>query len=477
MDSKDFIKAGVLLLLYCVVAPLLGLFMSRRRRFQRWTFGLMCLMTIGGFLGPAEWGLTLAFDPFYRGHARGFHFFFNEALALALIFSCICSPTTRTKLFPPGLWLYLLFCTMSMVSIINAPSKLYFFMAAVKAWKIPLYFVAAYNFIRDEDDLHFFLKMMTWAVLWECVVALKMKYVDQLYQVWGTFEHQNSLCMYTTMIGMVLLAVGAGRQHKDSNFYLLGFLACAVIVQCTLSRAGLVIFAGGTVGVMLLGLMEKATKRRVVVIASLAAVAAIGLGFTFDTIWKRFNEVYNVNSNVDRELLNTASGKMLHDHPLGIGWNNYGLMINYPYHYGEVLDDYYWKTWHEKLDKDARKGISESHYWLMLAENGYEGFITYILFISVFLWWSVRCAWTFRHEFTGCFSLGIAMGFAVNYLQSVYERVLTQPRNIMLWFILLAATAKLEVWRKKRAREIKKSEPKPTPVARIPERVAARLSA
>ena len=410
----------------------------------------MAFMTIGGILGPAEWGLTLVFDPWYRGHARGFHFFFNEALALALILGSVFSPKSRTKLFPPGLWLYVIYCTMSMLCFFNAPSKLYFWMAAVKAWKIPLYFVAAYNFFREEEDLHFFLKVMSLAMLWEMVVSLKMKYMDGLYQVWGTFEHQNSLCMYTTMIGMVLLTVSIGPAHRNANVYLLGFLACAVVVQCTLSRAGLVIFAGGSVGVVLLSLAEKMTRRRVAVTVALALVATVGLAFTLDTIIKRFNDTYNVNSNVDRHLLNTASSKMLHDYPLGIGWNNYGLTINAPFPYGKVLDDYYLATWGEILDKKARKGISESHYWLLLAENGYEGFASYILFISVFLWWSFRGAWTFRHEFLGCFSLGIAMGFSVNYMQSIYERVLTQPRNQMLWFILLAAASRIEVWRRQR---------------------------
>jgi hypothetical protein len=36
----------------------------------------------------------------------------------------------------------------------------------------------------------------------------------------------------------------------------------------------------------------------------------------------------------------------------------------------------------------------------------------------------------------------------MNYLQSFLERVLTQPRNVMLWFILLAITARITAWRK-----------------------------
>lgn len=452
-NDLDIYKPPILFLVYVVFAPILALIIARRRQWQRWVFAVMCFMTISGFLKPAEWGLTVAFDPEYRGHARGFHFFFNEALAIALILGNILDPKTRTRFFPPGLWLYLLLCFVCMLSYVNAPVKIYYWMAVVKALKMPLFLIAAYNFLREEEDMHFFLKIMSYTVIWQMIVVLKMKYVDGLYQVWGTFEHQNPLCMYTSMIGMVLLAVAAGAKHRYSNLYLVAFIACGVVVQSTLSRAGVVIFAAGTVGVMAITMLARLTKRRLIATGVLAAIAIVGLSFTMDTIVKRFTERYNVNSNWDRKLLNQASKQMLDDHWLGVGWNNYGVVINHPYHYGNVIEDFYWKTWGEKFDKKDKKSISESHYWLLLAENGYLGLIAYLVFILTYLWWSLRAAWTFRHRFLGNVSLGIAMGFSVNYVQGTLERVLTQPRNMMLWLILLGFTAKLEVWRRKKCRE------------------------
>ncbi|MFN7137785.1 MAG: hypothetical protein ACK4UN_00440, partial [Limisphaerales bacterium] len=144
MESIDFVKAAILAGLNFVIAPLLGLVISRKRSWQKLAFALLCFMTISGIMKPAEWGFTLAFDPTYRGHARGFHFFFNEALALALIFANLFSPKARTKFFPPGIWVYLIYCTISMISMVNAPSQIYAWMSAVKAFKILLFFVAAY---------------------------------------------------------------------------------------------------------------------------------------------------------------------------------------------------------------------------------------------------------------------------------------------------------------------------------------------
>ncbi|MGI8965479.1 MAG: O-antigen ligase family protein, partial [Limisphaerales bacterium] len=225
-----------------------------------------------------------------------------------------------------------------------------------------------------------------------------------------------------------------------------GFCASAFVVQSTLSRAGLVIFAAGAVGVLGLGLVDQITKRRLRIIAVLGVIAAVGLTFTMRTIINRFNDYYNSESNHSRVLLNRASKRMLRDYPLGIGWNNYGLMINHPYPYGNEIDAWF-RSEYQTVNKKERKGISESHYWLLLAENGYEGFISYLIFIGVFFWWSLAGAWFFRKTFLGCFSFGIAAGCGVNYLQSFYERVLTQPRNLMLWLIVLAATSRIETWR------------------------------
>ncbi len=446
MDTKDFIKAAVLLLLYLVAGPALGFATHRSVKWQRILFRVLCFFSISGILHPSEWGLTLANDRDYRGHARGFHFYFAEVVAVALIVAAILNRKSKFRLLPPGLWLYLMYCGLSMLSLFSAPAPIYVFEAAVKAVKISLIFLAAWNFFRTEEDIHSFLKAMTWTMTWEMVVVLKMKYVDHIYQVWGTFEHQNSLCMFGTMIGLVLLAAGSGPKYKSSNFYLWGFLTSAVVVESTLSRGGLVIFGAGTVIVMLLSLVDRITIRRVCVIGVLGLIGMLGLAMTLGTIIARFNDKFNVDSNATRDLLNIASRKMLADHPLGVGWNNYALVINPPWHYGDHIDK--WQRDHNGTVIKGPKGISESHYYLLLAETGYQGYASYMLFIAVFLFWNIRGAWTFRHSLLGCVSFGTLLGCGMNYLQSMLERCLTQPRNMILWMILLALTSRIEMWRR-----------------------------
>jgi O-antigen ligase len=274
-----------------------------------------------------------------------------------------------------------------------------------------------------------------------------LKYVHHIYQVYGTFEHQNSLATFTTMIGLTFLGAGLGPKEEKSNWFLLAYIFCAFIVQSTLSRGSLAMFAFGTIVVIGLSLLDRITKRRMVVLVSLTLVAVIGLAFTLDTIMGRFNDYGNDESKRTREQLNQASQMMVRDHPMGVGWNNYGRMLNHPNHYGDHIDAYY-RSLGISLDPTYQKGISESLYYLTLAENGYLTLLVLLAFFALFLWYNLRAAYVFRTQFLGSYSIGLLGGCGVIYIQSTLERVLTQPRNMALWFLLLGAAAKIETWRR-----------------------------
>ena len=447
MEAKDLVKLLALVVLFAGIAPIGGLWLRGRPRWQAGVFATLCFMTIGGLYAPAEWGLTLASVESYRGHTKGYHFYFNEALALMLIIALWRESPKTFRWLPPGLWLYGLYCGFSFISVINAPMPGYVCMAALRSVKIAILFVAAYNFIRREEHLAFFLRVMAFTMLWEFLIVLKWKYLDHVYQVRGTFEHQNPLAMYATMAGLLLLATGMGPNVPRGNLLLGAFVACAAIVQCTLSRGGLLFFALGTIGVIALSLLDKPTKRRLVTVGALGLVGTLGLILAIGTIVARFHDEGNEASGETRHLMNAASQAMVREHPLGIGWNNYAHVINPPFPYGDVIDDAEREHGH-KVDPDYAKGVVESHYYLLLSETGWQGLGSYLLFIAVFLWWNLRAMLRFRHHLLGCVSLGIAAGCMCNYLQSSLERVLTQPRNLMLWMLLLGVVSRIETWRR-----------------------------
>jgi len=446
VDELDFKKAIILFGAFCIFAPVAGFLIRKRPYFQRFVFLAMCYLSISGFFHAQEWGLTIH-SLLYRGTARGFHFYWAEVAAVVLIFAQMFGSWRRFRFMPPGFWLYLLYIGLSFISIIYAEKPLYSWFAAVKALKMGVIFIAAYNFFRTEGDLRFAIFSLGVVSLWELVAVLNQKYVQHIYQVWGTFEHQNSLCMFAILVGMLFLAAAMGPKQPLSNFYLFTFIATAAIVQSTLSRAGLAVFAFGTMVVVFLSLLDQVTKRRLTVLAGLGCVALAGLYMTMDTIVQRFNDYGNQESANTREMLNISANMMLSEYPLGAGWNNFAHLINQPYHYGDHIDR--WQMINgNPVDPDYKKGVVESLWWLLLSETGYQGFLSFVLFIGVFLWWNVRNMLYFRRRTLGAISIGLLVGTSMNYLQSILERVLTQPRNAIVWLILLAATARIMVWRK-----------------------------
>lgn len=447
LEASDFIKLALVVPFFFIAGPAGGFILKGKPSWQRMAFALMCFMTINGLMGPGNWGLTLGSIEKYRGHTKGYHFYFNHAIAIALIVARRLEDPKGFRFFPPGILLYLLYCGLSLLSLKAAPDKNLVFMAAHKTIFASLLMIASFNTLRTEDDIQYFLRVMAVVMAWQLIVCLKLKYLGGQYQVRGTFEHQNPLAMYALLIGLPFLATAMGPPFKGSNLVLFGFMACAVIVQSTLSRAALAMFGAGTIGVMGLSIVERPTTRRLMTTAGMAVVGAVGLLLTIDTIIGRFHDQGNQASAELREVMKTACREMVKDQPLGIGWNNYALVVNPPFRYAEVY--YEWiRGRGMKVDETKANSVVESHYYLLLSETGYQGLCAWLLMIAVGLWRNFRAFFSFGHSFLRCLSMGIAAGCALNYVQSTLERVLTQPRNLMLWLILMGVTARIEVMRR-----------------------------
>ncbi len=451
-------KFAVVLPLFGVAAPLAGFALKGKSGAQRWVFALMCFMTINGLLGAGNWGLTLGSIEWYRGHTKGYHFYFNHALAVSLLVARRLESGRDFTWLPRGLGWYLAYIGISLLSLAEAPDRNLVLMTAHKTAFASLLMLAAYNYLRTEADLQFFLRVMAAVMGWQLLVCLKLKYLDGMYQVRGTFEHQNPLAMYAVLIGMPFLATGMGPAFRGSGWVLGGFMACAIIVQSTLSRAGLAMLGLGTVGIMIVSLAEKPTARRLLTASIMGVVGALGLLLTLDSIVARFHDQGNQASGELREVMKAACREMAKDHSLGVGWNNYALVVNPPFRYAEIY--YEWiRGRGMKVDESRANSVVESHYYLLLAETGYPGLLAWLALIGVTLWRNARAFFALGHSFGRCLSLGIAVGTGLNYVQSSLERVLTQPRNLMLWIILLAVTARLDTLRRERRRTARPAAP------------------
>ncbi len=447
--AKELIKAILLAGVFFVGCPLMVAVLRGRRDWQRYAFALMCFMVIGGLLGPMEFGLTLNSVEWYRGHAKGYYFYFHTAIAIALIVVVRLEKEPTFRWLPPGMVLYLIHCFLCALSIINAPVKGYTLMALHKSLFFSVFLLVAYNCLRTEDDIAFFFKTMACVMIWELIVVLKLRYLDGMYQVRGTFEHQNPLSMFSIMIGSVLMVLGLGPKLRGQNWMLAGYIACWGNVVCALSRAGLAIFAAASAGNLAICILERPTKRRLTTLVAFAMGGMVVLILIADTILARFNQHGNQESADTREVMKDMASAMSQDYFFGIGWNNYVHAANPPFPYCEIWWDYE-RSRGMRVDEERQIGAVESHYYLFLAENGKLGLLSFLLFIGMGLWRNFRAYLAFGDSPMRWVAYGIACGCTLNYVQSSLERVLTQPRNLALWMLLLGVTARLEVMRRER---------------------------
>src|SRR5262249_10860544 len=147
----------------------------------------------------------------------------------------------------------------------------------------------------------------------------------------------------------------------------------AFIEESTFSRAGMVMFAAGSVSVALLSVIDRFTVRRLVILGCLGLVGMVGVFKSIDTIRGRFSDYGNDASEMTRILLNQAARNMVHDYPLGIGWNNFAMVINQPFPYGNIIDEWELEVPNITVDPHHQKGIVESIYYLLLGETGWQG--------------------------------------------------------------------------------------------------------
>ena len=452
----DSIKVILLMLLFLVFAPAAGYLIRGTRPLQQLAFFLMVFVSVGHINYTM---VSPGFGEFYRGHTRGYEFTLMEVMAVVLLFAGRGKPQERGPWFPPGADLWLIYCLVASISIFNSVNANFTMMATVKYVKILVIFMATFHFLREEADLHYWLKTIAILLIFQSFLAMYQKYVEGRYPVEAWFEHQNPLAMYSYMLALPLLAAGlAAPRGSQTAWYLSGFIGGAVCVQSSFSRAALVFFAMGICMVVFLSLAARITLKRVVVIAMLGVLGTIAAIPAADTVIARFNDQFNTSSSETRHTLNLCSRRMIKDYPIfGTGWNTYGIMINPPYAYGDPFYDLTHTRKH-RIDpkRPVSRTISESWYYLMLAETGFTGTAAMFVFFLTTLFWCGRAILAFRRSFPAAVAIGLFSALSMTYLQSNFERVLTQPKNLTVWMICLGVVARLEWWRHNSAKRLQR---------------------
>lgn len=450
MDTvKTLLKILVIATVYLGIGPTLGYFLRGRDVARRVTLGFMAWWLVRP---PSDFTLMLYSIERYRGHTKGFEFNFIEAIALGLALAALLERRKDFRFFPPGLWAWFLFVGIGTLSAFGALEPLYALMPAFKFLKMGFIFVGVFASVHDGRDLAAVMRGFAIALIVQMVYCLWSRYAMGGFRVTGWFEHQNPMAMWSYMVALPILGLALSRETppRDVALYFAAFGAAGLVVVLSVSRASLAAFGAGAVIVMAGSFLNGVTVRRV----GLAVIGAVGGSLVLikaaDTFMERMGNDSSPKNDL-RYALNLQSAAMHADHPvLGIGWNNYGLANSRPrgVKYSRVLE--HWEEIRGRRiypEMFRSNPLTESLYWLLLAETGTLGFAAFMLFILITMWHGARATLFHWSSPIGLAVLGITVALGISYFHGQVERVLTQTKNLTTWMMFCALIARAHWWR------------------------------
>jgi O-Antigen ligase len=447
---KTLIKILVILVVYLGIGPFLGFYLKGKERARRVTLGFMAWWLVRP---PSDFTLMLYSIEKYRGHTKGFEFNWIEAIGIGLALSALLERRKDFRYLPPGLWAWFLWIGVGLLSVPAAIEPIYALMPAFKFAKMGFVFVGVFAAIHDERDVKAVMRGFAVALIMQTIVCLWGRYVMGGFRVVGWFEHQNPMAMWSYMVAFPLLALAISKQTQPRDVILFfgAFAGAGLVVVLSVSRASLAAFGVGSVIIMAGSFLQGITLRRVLLAVGGALGGVVVMAIAADTFMARMGDDSSPKNDL-RWALNKQSAAMHDDHPLtGIGWNTFGLVNSRPLgmKYSAILEQWEHNRGQTIYAKNFMANpLTESLYWLFLAENGTLGFATFLLFAAITLWHGMRSTVHFWKSPIGLLLFGMTVALAVTYFHMQVERVLTQTKNLTTWLMFCAILSRAEWWRR-----------------------------
>ncbi|BCU79564.1 O-antigen ligase family protein [Luteolibacter sp. LG18] len=450
---KTLFKVLVILAVYAGGAPAIARWTRGQDGRRRFMLGFLAWWLVRP---RSDFTLTLYSIEEYRGHTKGFEFNFLEAIALGLSLAAMMEKRKDFRWRVPALGLWVLWVAASCLSVTGAIEPLYVWMPAWKFLKIAIVTAGVFHAVHGVEDIRALMRGFSWALVLQLFVCLYFRYVKGAFRVIGWFEHQNPMAMWSYMLAFPLLGLAMAKEtsRRDFILHLAGFGAAGLVVILTVSRAALAAYIVGTALVMVASFLQGITLRRVLLTSIITVGGVAALAMAMNTLVARMKGAGDDSAENDlRFVLNRQSAAMLSDHPVaGIGWNNFGLANSRPLgtQYSEILEAWEANRGHSIYPEQFQANpLTESLYWLVLAETGWAGFTTFMLFEVVTLWFLLRGLFRHWKSPLGLFLAGLLVSFTISYLHGRVERVLTQTKNLTTLMIFVGVAARVHTWRKR----------------------------
>jgi O-antigen ligase len=266
----------------------------------------------------------------------------------------------------------------------------------------------------DERVAPALLTGMTIGLCFEACFAIWERFGLGILQAGGTLGHQNFLGLmshFVTFPWLALLLAGERGWRPIA-----GPLAGLVIAALTVSRGTVGLMGAGYVGIFALSVLRRWTPRKAIILAVGVASVCVLAPVILSSFDQRFNEAEGAagyESKYDeRGAFENAAEKMISDHPMGVGSNYYVVAANTGGYNTRAA-----VTWAAGSETANVHNV----YFLVAAETGYIGLITFVLMLLRPLVVAFRCGWRNRRDRRGDLLLGLGMSLFIVYIHSYFE--------------------------------------------------------
>ena len=392
------------------------------------------------FLSPLIERLDLNYvsREWYRGTSRGFEVAVPDILAISLLVSTVLFPRREQirGFWPASFGLMLLFFVYACFNVAIADPHLFGLFGLFRIVRGFVVVMAVAFYVRTEREVRIFLGTMALLIAYECLLALKQRYLGGVHRVFGTLDESNSLSGFLCMTSPLLVAGLNSRVPK-----LLKVLCALVIpLACigeilTISRAGVVTISTVLLGTTLATASLRIRLRLIVCVGVITLGAAGMLAKSWKTLSSRFHESnlkqeYATKKNLGRGYYIRIAKVIARDRLFGVGLNNWSYWVSNKYGPQEGYPFVPYKgTDHEPSDKipensnldEAQAAPAHSLAALTVGELGIPGLLIFSLLWVRWFQMGSSFLWPRTPDPLRRIPIGILFGFIGMFLQCLTE--------------------------------------------------------
>jgi O-antigen ligase len=288
--------------------------------------------------------------------------------------------------------------------------------AAFYSWQLLrvflIYAAVARGCAADPRVAPSLLNGMAIGVLFEAAASIWQRFAMGMIQAGGTVGHQNFLGLLSHLIVFPFFALLlAGQRGWLPKAVVLAGLAIEIL---TTSRATIGLAGFGFSLLFVISALRQWTSRKAQILMVAVAVAVVATPVAILSFEHRFASEGAASDYDERAAFERAAAMILADHPLGVGANNYVVAAN-------------GGGYNNAAGVAIVAGSDSAHvhnvYYLIGAETGYLGLVTFVLLILRPAIVAFLCGWRNRNDVRGDLLLGLAVGLLIVYIHSLFEWV------------------------------------------------------